>query len=223
MAARGGEGRALKGDFTKAVQDAYDQAIAARRALLDGGYMLSEAGGAAISLPHELDEVYILCLTGDYYPAALTQARVSLKRQGTDPHPILLSIFDLDPVCHYLKDKYEFLYYLRQRSTYALHFMADSELSLIGYHLKHKLFPDENYDMTGVDRGYGQLVDANGNGNGRHDNESPEAQRSPFSWAEFMAEEPVKPKGRGSKPQAATLSMFEWAMEREKEPVGAGR
>ncbi len=64
---------------------------------------------------------------------------------------------------------------------------------------------------------------ANGNGNGRHDDESPEAQQSLFSWAEFMAEEPVKPKGRGSKPQAATLSMFEWAMEREKEPVGAGR
>ena len=48
-----------------------------------------------------------------------------------------------------------------------------------------------------------------------------------FSWAEFMAGEPVKPKGRGRKPQPAALSMFEWALtveqEREKEPVGAGR
>ena len=47
-----------------------------------------------------------------------------------------------------------------------------------------------------------------------------------FSWAEFMAEEPVMPKGRGRKAQAATLSMFEWAFslerEREAEPVGAG-
>ena len=46
-----------------------------------------------------------------------------------------------------------------------------------------------------------------------------------FSCAEFMAEEPVKPKGRGRKPQA--LSMFEWALsleqEREEEIVGAGR
>ena len=46
-----------------------------------------------------------------------------------------------------------------------------------------------------------------------------------FSWAEFMAEEPVTPKGRGRKAQAATLSMFEWAFslerEREAEPVGA--
>ena len=73
---------------------------------------------------------------------------------------------------------------------------------------------------------------ANGNGhaavpvNGHHD-EAPEPQQSLFSWAEFMAEEPVKPKGRGRKPQPSTLSMFEWALtveqEREEELVGAGR
>ena len=61
------------------------------------------------------------------------------------------------------------------------------------------------------------------NGNGHHD-EAPEPQQSLFSWAEFMAEEPVKPKGRKRKPQPASLSMFEWALEleREAEPVGAG-
>ena len=63
-----------------------------------------------------------------------------------------------------------------------------------------------------------------GNGNGHHE-EADEPQQSLFSWAEFMAEEPVKPKGRNGKPQAVTMSMFEWAIEREKEaePVGAGR
>ena len=79
----------------------------------------------------------------------------------------------------------------------------------------------------------GRHANGNGNGhaaipvdrNGYHDDETPEPQQSLFSWAEFMAEEPVKPKGRKSKPQPASLSMFEWAMEqeREEEPVGAGR
>ena len=57
--------------------------------------------------------------------------------------------------------------------------------------------------------------------NGRHD-EDPEPQQSLFSWAEFMAEEPVKPRGR--KTQAPSLSLFEWAVEqeREEEMVGAG-
>ena len=66
-------------------------------------------------------------------------------------------------------------------------------------------------------------VPVNGNGNGHHE-EAAEGQQSLFSWAEFMAEEPVKPKGRGRKPQPATMSMFEWALtqeqEREAEPVG---
>ena len=71
------------------------------------------------------------------------------------------------------------------------------------------------------------LVLGNGheaNGNGRRD-EAPEPQQSLVSWAEFMAEEPVKPRGRGGKTQTPSLSLFEWAveMEREEEPVGAGR
>ena len=60
-----------------------------------------------------------------------------------------------------------------------------------------------------------------GNGANGHRDEEPEAQQSLFSWAEFMAE-PVKPK-RNGKPQPASLSMFEWAMEQERETVGAGR
>ena len=63
------------------------------------------------------------------------------------------------------------------------------------------------------------------NGNGYHEDEAPEPQRTLFSWAEFMAEEPMKRKGRKRKPQAATLSMFEWALEQEREaqPVGVER
>ncbi len=64
---------------------------------------------------------------------------------------------------------------------------------------------------------------ANGNGKGHHD-EAEEPQQTLFSWAEFMPES-VKPKARKSKAQAPSLSLFEWAVEqeREKEPVGAGR
>ena len=72
-----------------------------------------------------------------------------------------------------------------------------------------------------------ELAPVNGNGtNGHHDDEAREPQQSLFSWAEFMAE-PARPKGRRKKPQPASLSMFEWAMElereRELETVGAGR
>ena len=84
------------------------------------------------------------------------------------------------------------------------------------------------YAANGNGNGNGNApAPVNGNGNGRLDDEADEPQQSLFSWAEFMAEEPVKPKGRGGKTQAPSLSLFEWAMtqeqEREEEPVGAGR
>ena len=67
---------------------------------------------------------------------------------------------------------------------------------------------------------------ADGNGNGHDDAEPTEGQQSLFSWAEFLAEEPVKPKGRNGKSSSASPSLFEWALAaeqgREKEPVGAG-
>ena len=64
------------------------------------------------------------------------------------------------------------------------------------------------------------------NGNGHHDG-APETQQSLFSWAEFMAEELVKPKARSRKPKGSSPSLFDWALsleqEREEELVGAGR
>ncbi len=74
-------------------------------------------------------------------------------------------------------------------------------------------------------------VHANGNGRtavpvgGEAEDETPERQRSLFSWAEFMAEEPAEPKRRSRRPAPASISLFEWALEqeREAEPAGAGR
>ena len=87
-----------------------------------------------------------------------------------------------------------------------------------------------------VELGLGNGHHANGNGasgngangDGHRDEPAPaEGQQSLFSWAEFLAEEPVKPRGRNGKAKPAAASLFDWALEqeqeREKEPVGAGR
>ena len=159
--AKRGDGRILVRDFTLAVQDAYDQAATAKRALTEDGYELIDEDGESILLEAKVDETYILCISGDHYPAVMTQARTHLDRGGDDDHPILISTFDLDVITHYLRDGYEFLYYIRQRSAHAERFVANSEMALLGYHLKHKLFPEEDFDMSMVDDGYTSLVDAN--------------------------------------------------------------
>ncbi len=74
------------------------------------------------------------------------------------------------------------------------------------------------------------VAEVHANGNGRnplpaggsaHDDEPAERQRSLFSWAEFMAEEPHEPHEpheptRRSR-EPASISLFEWALERERE------
>ena len=161
ITARSGDGPTIRTDFKKAIQDAYDQGIAGRKALLEGDCELIGEDGVPINLPSQVDEVYILCITGDHYPAVISQARTHLKIQDGDPHPIMMSIFDLDVVSYYLRDRFELLYYLRQRSNHTEYFLADSEMALLGFHLNKKLFPEEDYTLEPLDPSYAQLIDAN--------------------------------------------------------------
>ena len=79
-------------------------------------------------------------------------------------------------------------------------------------------------ELVRVD-GHAPVLVSGDSANGNHDDD--ESQRSLFSWAEFMDEEPSKPKRCKSKLQPASMSMFEWAFEqereREAESIGARR
>ena len=161
LTARAGHGQALQRDFMQAVQDAYDQALKGRQALLQGDCTFTASDGSRVRLTKDIDEVYVLCVTGDHYPAVILQARTFLSKGDDDPHPIMMSVFDLDVVSHYLRDRFDFLYYIRQRSNYVEYFFADSELALLGFHLGHKLFPDDDYTKMMIDPAFSQLVDAN--------------------------------------------------------------
>ena len=44
-----------------------------------------------------------------------------------------------------------------------------------------------------------------------------EPQRTLFSWAEFMAEDQDEPPKRRRRDEAPTLSLFEWALEQERD------
>ena len=159
--AKRGDGKILSRDFSLAVQEAFDQAVRAKRALMEDGYEFVDEVGQPVELEGKVDEAYILCISGDHYPAVMTQARTHLDRGDEDVHPILISTFDLDVITFYLKDRYDFLYYIRQRSAHAERLVANSEMALLAHHLKHKLFPYEDYDVAMVDEGYTTLVDAN--------------------------------------------------------------
>ena len=70
-------------------------------------------------------------------------------------------------------------------------------------------------------------TDLHSNGNGHHD-EADEPKQTQFSWGEFLAEVPLKPKARNRKSKLVSASLFEWTLSFEQkreaeEPVGAGR
>jgi hypothetical protein len=158
--ARLGDQKSLLADFEFAIQEAYDQGLISRKAIVDRENRLF-VGGAELHLDEAIDDVYILCVTLDYYPAVTHQVDVYLKKSPSDPVPVALSVFDLDVIAFYLSDPFEFAYYLRQRIALSSYFKADSEMVLLGLHLKRKLFKSGNATMEVLDGSFAQLIDAN--------------------------------------------------------------
>jgi len=155
-----GDETRLAADFKLAVQEAYDQALLCRRALLDRDSKLF-VGGKEIHLSESIDDAYILCITLDHYPAVMHQVDVYLTKKPDDPFPVAISIFDLDVLAFYLADPFEFAYYLRQRTVLSSYYKADTEMSLLGLHLKQKLFRQKDASLEVVESSFAQLVDAN--------------------------------------------------------------
>ena len=158
---RRGDEEKLKSDFKEAVQKAYDQGLACRSAIVDTSNILIAEDGKELKLSEFIDNAYIICVTSDHYPAITHQVDIYLKKKPEDPYPLAMSIFDLDIVAFYLKNPFEFLYYLRQRVRWSDYFKASSEMALLGNHLRRKLYPSPEADREMLAEEFAQLIDAN--------------------------------------------------------------
>ena len=96
---RRGDENSVRRDFRDAIQQAYDQGVISSSALLDGDHAFIDDRGQPALVNHKIDDAYILCLTGDYYPAVTDQVDIYLQKQPQDPYPIALSMFDLQVLC----------------------------------------------------------------------------------------------------------------------------
>jgi len=158
---RRGNEENLKADFSEAVQKAYDQGLTCRASIIDKNNTLVTSDGKELHLNEFIDDAYIICLTTDHYPAVTHQVDVYLKKRTEDPYPLAMSIFDFDILTFYLKDPFEFLYYLRQRVNLSDYYKASSEITLLACHLRQKLFPRPEADREALDESFAQLIDAN--------------------------------------------------------------
>ena len=158
---RKGSDEALNGDFQKAVQDAYEQGRKSRTSILERGVTFLDREGKEISISEEIDEVYLMIVTTENYPSLTHQAHILLNKEQDDPFPLTITIFDLEILAHYLKNPYDFLYYVRQRISLIEYFRADEEIIYLGFHLMHKLYKDEEYNYCALDGSFGQFIDRN--------------------------------------------------------------
>jgi hypothetical protein len=157
---RRGDTEVLKRDFQNAIQKSYDEAVTIRSTLLGTDpYKLVDEAGNEITLPNGLDEAYIMCVTADVYPAALHQVSQYLTRQDDDPYCLPISLFDLETTAEYLKNPFEFLFYIKQRIDTIETMKAESEMAYLGYHLRKRLIMPEGQDRVLIAQDFGQLID----------------------------------------------------------------
>ncbi|PKP59110.1 MAG: hypothetical protein CVT88_06205, partial [Candidatus Altiarchaeales archaeon HGW-Altiarchaeales-1] len=158
---RTGDDEQLQIDFQGAVQDAYKQGLISRQKILDRKAKFFDKSGNEIYLSKEIDEVYIMGITTENYPSLTHQSHVMLDKKDNEPFPIFSTIFDLELMVHYLNDPYDFLYYLKQRTSLMDYFKADGEMVFLGYHLDQKLRKIPKSDRVAIDTDFGQLIDRN--------------------------------------------------------------
>ena len=136
---RQGEGESIERDFTQAVQEAYEQGLLSRQLLLGGEHVLSDRDGSVLNLPNSLEDVYLVCLTLDHFPALPYMTERLLEMGADDPSPVAMSILDLDILATYLTDPLDFIHYIHQRSRWSGRIYGSCEGSFLGWYLDRGL------------------------------------------------------------------------------------
>lgn len=162
LIARKGDEKALLKDFTHAVQDAFEQCKTTNKYLLqEKSAKFINSDGTDFILPNHIDEVFMMVVTTENYPALTNQAYTMLKKDNSDKYPLALSIFDLELLTHYLSCPYEFLYYIRQRINFIDKFRSENEIAYLGYHLTNKIDAFDAMDLVMLDNQFASLIDKN--------------------------------------------------------------
>lgn len=154
-----GSYKTLLKDFKGAVQDAYNQGIVCRNKILENKAKFYDSDGNDFKLPTGIDEVYIMGVTSENFPALTHQSHILLEKENTAPHALFMSFFDLEVVAHYLNNPYDFLYYVRQRITLSEQTVAENELLFLSYHLQRKLALDDGISYLMIDSSLGGDID----------------------------------------------------------------
>jgi len=151
----------LEKDFKEAIQEAYDQGLKCRKSILEHNNTFYDEYDNEIILNEAIDECYIVCGTTEIFNAISFQLKHFLVKDINSPYPLSFSIFDLELIAHYLKDPYDFLFYIKQRIVLMEYYHVASEIDILAYHLTQNLYKIPRYDLCSIDSTHAQLIDRN--------------------------------------------------------------
>jgi hypothetical protein len=151
LEARKGNDLQIKGDFRKAIQDSYNQALSCTKVLLEGGCKL-KVGRSEVAIKTPLREVFPICVVADHYPALAFQARQFLKYETSKniAPPLVTDLFALDAITEMLDTPLRVLSYLDLRSRHGTKIMAAHELTVLSTHIKYNLGVGGEYDLLAL-------------------------------------------------------------------------
>lgn len=158
---RQGNFEQLRKDFKGAVQDAYNQGLVCRERILEKKATFYNEYNEKIDLLEDIKDVYLLIVTTENYPTLAHQSFTLLDKKENNPFPLVVTIFNLELIGHYLEKPYDFLYYVRQRIDLMEFSYAEEEMDFLGYHLINKLWKSPEYGYVTITSEYGQLIDRN--------------------------------------------------------------
>ena len=158
--ARQGNEEHIKRDFSQAVQEAYEQGLVSRRLLLEGGHVLLDHEGNFLEIPKILEDVYVVCLSLDHFPALPHVTERFLAKESDDPYPVTISILDLDILVTYLLDSLDFTHYIYQRSRWSGRIYGSCEVSFLGWYLNRGLTLPQEVSGVLLTESMAGLIDA---------------------------------------------------------------
>lgn len=159
--ARKGNDQVIRDDFQKSVQDAYDQGLLCAECLCDTKFRVTRVDGTEVALPAQITEIFVFCVVSDHYPALSFQARQFLKIRDVPRvrSALVTDVFFIDVLTELLPSPLHLLSYIARRTRYGDRLMAAQELTILGYHLKHNLWFDDDQVLVQMDEDFALAID----------------------------------------------------------------
>lgn len=161
-ASRKGNDKAIRTDFQKGIQHAYDQGFKCAKLIIDSNYKIADGKNNPIAVRRNFAEIFVFCVVSENYPALAHQADQFLNK--TDHNiimpPYVMNVFFLDIMCEMLDSPLHFFNFVHRRLNYLDRIKASSEMTILSYHLACNLWVRDDVEYYYINDDVSMYLDA---------------------------------------------------------------